>query len=227
VVALGGCLPLAGEHLGREQERAAVDGRLLQALAERDDSLVQDPDPGPLRPGGPVGGGIDEHGRLPGRQKSVQRSFAEEVVGGEQHEQRLAGDRSLDRGQRRAVAVAPLVGIDGPDPAAPQAADNGRDRSGVVADDHQDPLQPSGEQGPHGPLDQAQATQPQQGLGAAPGEGLEALGPAGGEHHTHPRQPRRRRVAPGRARPLGKRRERIRSRLRCAGHPPASPVTRG
>jgi hypothetical protein len=62
----------------------------------------------------------------------------------------------LDSGQRRTVAIRPSVGIHHPDPVASKAADDGRDRSGVVADHDQDPLQPRGEQRPHGPLDQAQ-----------------------------------------------------------------------
>jgi len=61
-------LALAVEHLDREQERAAVDGRFVQVLAEGDHSLVHDPDTDPLRPGQRAGGGVDEHGRLPGRQ---------------------------------------------------------------------------------------------------------------------------------------------------------------
>jgi hypothetical protein len=137
-------------------------------LTEPDHGLVHDPHPGPLKPGGPVGGGIHEHGRLPGRQQPVQRSLAEDVVGGDQHEQRLALNLTLDCGQRRAVAVRPPVGVHGPDPAAPKAADDGRDRPGVVADHDQDPFQAAGEEGPHGPLDQAQATQPEKGLGATP-----------------------------------------------------------
>jgi hypothetical protein len=209
VVALGGRLPLAAEHLGGEQERAAVDGRLLEVLAERDRGPVHHPHPAALQPGGPVGCGVDEHRRLTGRQQPVQRSFGEDVIGGDQHNQRLASHRALDRGQRRAIALAPPVGVDGPDPAARQAADDGRDRPGVVADDHQDPLQPVGEQGPHRPLGQAQATQPQQRLGATPGDGLEPLGPASGQHHAHPRQPRQRRGGPGRARPRGEGGERI------------------
>jgi hypothetical protein len=157
VVAVGGRLPLAAEHLEGEQERAAVDGRRLQVLAEGDHGPAHDPYPGPLPPGGPVGGGVDEHGRLTGPKQPMQRSLSEHVVGGDQHEQRLASHRALDRGQRRAVAVLPPVGVHGADPAAPKAADDGRDRPGVVADHDQDPLQPAGEEGPHGPLDQAQA----------------------------------------------------------------------
>ena len=67
------------------------------------------------------------------------------MVGGDQHEQRLTLDLALDRGQRRAVAVCPPVGIHHLDPAAAEPADDGRDRSGVVADHDQDPLQPSGQ----------------------------------------------------------------------------------
>jgi hypothetical protein len=93
----------------------------------------------------------------------VQRSLAEDVVGGDQHEQRLALNLVLDCGERRAVAVRPPVGVHGPDPAAPKAADGGRDRPGVVADHDQDPFQAAGEEGPHGPLDQAEATQPEKG----------------------------------------------------------------
>jgi hypothetical protein len=66
VVAFGGRLALTVEHLGREQERAAVDRRLLQMLAEGDHRLIHHPDPGPLHPRRPVGGGIDEHGRRTG-----------------------------------------------------------------------------------------------------------------------------------------------------------------
>jgi hypothetical protein len=129
-------------------------------LTEGDHGLVHDPHPGPLRPGGPVWCGVDQYGRLTGPKQPVQRSLSEHVIGGDQHKQRLASDRglALDYGERRAVAVRPPVGIHSPDPAAPKVADDGRDRSGVVADHDQDPLQPSGEQGPHGPLDQAQAT---------------------------------------------------------------------
>jgi hypothetical protein len=219
VIAFGGRLALAFEHLGREQERAAVDGRLLQVLAERDHGLVDDPDPGPLPPGGLVRCGVDEHGRRTSRQQPLQRSLAEEVIGGDQHEQRLAGHRVFDGGQRRAVAICPLVGIHDPDPATPKATDNGRDQSGVVTDDDQDPLQPAGEQGPHGPLDQAHATQPKQDLGATPGDRLQPLGPTRGQHHPHPRQPRPRRIRLD-LRPRGERGERISRELWCLSHAP-------
>jgi hypothetical protein len=209
VVALAGRLALAAEHLGREQERAAVDGRLLQVFAEGDHSLVQDPDPGPLRPGRPVGGGIDEHRRRTDGQQPGQRSLGEEVVGGDQHEQRLTLDLALDRSQRRAVAICPPVGVHRPDLAAAGAADDGRDRSGVVADHHQDPLQPSGQQGPHRPLDQAQPAQPEQDLGTTPGDRLQPLGPARGQHHPHPRQPRPRRIGLDHLHPSGERGERV------------------
>jgi hypothetical protein len=128
VVALAGRLVLAVEHLGREQERAAVDGRLLQVLTERDDSLVHDPDPGPLRPGRLVGCWIDEYGGLPGRQQPLQPALAEEVIGGDQDEQRLTLDLVLDCGQRRAVAVCPPVGVHDPDrprPSRPTTAATG------------------------------------------------------------------------------------------------------
>jgi len=131
------------------------------------------------------------------------------VISGHQHEQRLAGHRALDRGQRRAVAVAPPVGVYGPDPPGRQVADDGRDRPGVVADDDQDPLQPAVEQGPHGPLDQAQAPHPEQHLGATPSDGFQPFGPARGQHHTHPRQPRQRRIGLDHLHPTGKRGERI------------------
>jgi hypothetical protein len=58
------------------------------------------------------------------------------VIGGHQHEQRLVQDLALDCGQRRAVAICPPVGVHGPDLPAADAADDGRDRSGVVADHH-------------------------------------------------------------------------------------------
>ena len=130
------------------------------------------------------------------------------MVGGDQYEQRLAVDLVLDCGQRRAVAVCPPVGIHDPDPATPKATDNGRDQSGVVTDHDQDPLQPSGEQGPHDPLDQAQATEAEQGLGGTPGDRFQPLGPARGQHHPHPRQPRQRRIGLD-LRPRGERGERI------------------
>jgi hypothetical protein len=222
VVALGGRLALASEHLGGEQERAAVDGRLIQVLAEGDHGAVHDLHPGPLKPGGPVGGGVDEHGRRTGPKQPVQRCLSEHVIGGDQHKQRLAHarDLALDRGERRAVAVLPPVGVHGPDPAAPKAADDGRDRPGVVADHDQDPLQPAGQQGPHRPLDQAQPTQPQQRLGATPGDRLEPLGPARGQHHAHPRQLRQRRIGLDHLRPRGERDERIGRSLRCLRHAP-------
>jgi hypothetical protein len=87
----------------------------------------------------------------------VQRALHEHVIGSDQHKQRLASHRALDRSQRRAVAVRPPVGVHGPDPATPKAADDAGDWTGVVADHDQDPLQPIGQQGPHGPLDRAQA----------------------------------------------------------------------
>jgi hypothetical protein len=86
------------------------------------------------------------------------------VVGGDQQEQRLTLDLALDPSQGRAVAVRPPLGIYHLHPAAPQPADDGRNQSGVVAHHHQDPLQPSGEQGPNGPLGQAQPAQPEQDL---------------------------------------------------------------
>ena len=53
MVAFGGRLALAFEHLWGEEERAAVDRRLIQVLAERDDGLVHDPDS--FQPGGEQG----------------------------------------------------------------------------------------------------------------------------------------------------------------------------
>jgi hypothetical protein len=44
-----------------------------------------------------------------------------------------------------------------------------------MADDDQDPLQPGGEQGPDGPLDQAQATQAEQDLGGTAGDRFQPL----------------------------------------------------
>jgi hypothetical protein len=211
---------LAFEHLGREQKRAAVDGRLLQVLAERDHSPLHDPDTSPLRPRRPVGGGIDEHGRLTGRQQPIQPAFAEDVVGRDQHEQRLAQDLPLNSGQRRAVPICPPVGIHDPDPVAPKATDDRRDRPRVVADHHQDPLQPNGEQGPHGPLDQAQAPQPEQRLGATPGDRCQPLGLARGQHHPNPRPPRQRRVRPDLFRLTGHRGQRSSLELWCLSHAP-------
>jgi hypothetical protein len=80
------------------------------------------------------------------------------VVGGDQHEQRLAQDVPLDCRQRRAVAICPPVGVHDPDPVAREATDERRDRSGVVADHHQDPVQLGGEQGPHGPRSSAETS---------------------------------------------------------------------
>jgi hypothetical protein len=57
MVALAGRLALAAEDLGREQEPATVDPRLLQMLAERDHGPVHHPDPSALPPGRPVGAG--------------------------------------------------------------------------------------------------------------------------------------------------------------------------
>jgi hypothetical protein len=111
----------------------------------------------------------------------VQRSLAEDVVGGDQHEQRLAltsawtaaSDAPLPYAHRSAYTARTRP---------PKAADAGRDRPGVVAD--HDPFQAAGEEGPHGPLDQAQATQPEKGLGATPGDRFQPLGPARGQHPT-------------------------------------------
>jgi hypothetical protein len=114
-----------------------------------------------------------------------------------------------------------------PDPVAPKAADDGRDRSGVVADHDQDPLQSGGEQGPHRPFDQAQATQPEQGLGGTPGERFQPLGPARSQHDTHPRRPRQRRGGASRARRLGGRGDRIRRKLRRGSHAPSALAARG
>jgi hypothetical protein len=99
VIAFAGRPVLAAEYLGREQERAAVDRRLLQVLAEGDHSLIHHPDPSPLRPGRPVGGGIDEHGRRTGHQQPAQPTLTEEVIRGDQQEQRLSLDLPPDRGQ--------------------------------------------------------------------------------------------------------------------------------
>jgi hypothetical protein len=79
-------LALAVEHLWGEQERAAVDRRLIQVLAERDDGLVHEPDLSPLRPGRRTRCGIDEHGRLTGRQQPSQPALTEDVVGRDQDE---------------------------------------------------------------------------------------------------------------------------------------------
>jgi hypothetical protein len=92
----------------------------------------------------------------PATSSPSQPTLTEEVVGRDQHEQRLTRDLILDRGQRRAVAIRPPLGIHHPDPTTAKATDNRGDRSGVVADHDQDPLQPSGKQRPHRPLDQAQ-----------------------------------------------------------------------
>ena len=150
----------------------------------------------------------------------LQPALAENVIGGNQREQRLTLDLALDRSQRRAVAICPPVGIHDPDPAAPEATDDRRDRAGVVADHHQDPLQPSGEQGPHRPLDQAQPPQPEQRLGATPGDRCQPLGLARGQHHPHPRQPRPRRIGPDHLCPTGERGEPISRELRCLSHAP-------
>jgi hypothetical protein len=99
VIALGGRLVLTAEHLRGQQEGAAVDGRLLQVLAEGDHGPLHHPDPGPLRPRRPVGGGIDEHGRRSRRQQPAQRSLGEDMVGGDQQEQRVALDLAPDGGQ--------------------------------------------------------------------------------------------------------------------------------
>src|SRR5215217_4298226 len=168
VITFGGCLVLAAEHLGREQERAAVDGRLVQVLAEGDHGPVHHPNPSSRFPARATGRGIDEHSRLTGRQQPDQCSLAEDMVGGDQQEQRFALDLALNRSQRRAVAICPPVGIDDPDPAAPEPAADCRHRPGVVAHNHQDLLEPSGQQGPNGPLDQAQPTQPEQNLEPPP-----------------------------------------------------------
>jgi hypothetical protein len=213
VVAFAGRLALAVEHLQGEQERAAVDPRLLQVLAERHDGLVHDPDPSPLRPGRPSGGGIDEHRRRTDGQQPLQPTLAKDMIGGDQHEQQLASHLALDSGQRRAVAIGPPVGIHDPDPVAPN-------QSGVVADHHQDPLQPGGEQGPHRPLDQAQPPQPEQRLGATPGDRCQPLRLARGQHHPHPRQPRPRRIGLNHLRPTGERGQRISRELRCFSHAP-------
>jgi hypothetical protein len=71
-------------------------------------------------PGSPIGGGINEHGRRTGHQQPIQPALTEEVVRGDQQEQRVAQDLAPDGGQRRAVAVRPSVGIHHPDPAAPE-----------------------------------------------------------------------------------------------------------
>ena len=77
------------------------------------------------------------------------------------------------------------------DPAGSQAVDDGRNRRRVVADHHQHRFHPVGQQRLHRPLDQAQAAQPQQRLGATPSDRSDPLGPARGQHHTHPRQQHR------------------------------------
>jgi hypothetical protein len=191
-------------------------------LAQGNHGPVHDPDPSPFRPGRLVGCGIDEYGRLTGTQQPVQPSLAEDVVGGDEQEQRLAQDLVLDCGQRRSVAICPSVGIDHVDAIAPEPADNRRDRAGVVADDDQDPLQPGGEERANGPLDQAQAAEAKQRLGAAPGDRGQPLGPARGQHHPHPRQPRRGRVGlDQRRRPVGGWGERVSGSLWCLSHVPA------
>jgi hypothetical protein len=98
----------------------------------------------------------------------------------------------------------------GPDPAAPKAADDGRDRPGVVADHDQDPFQAAGEEDRTAPLDQAQATQPEKGPWSHPGDRFQPLGPARGQHRTHPQQARQRRGGLDHVRPTGERGEQIR-----------------
>ena len=90
------------------------------------------------------------------------------------------------------------------DPAGSQAVDDGRNRRRVVADHHHHRLHTVGEQRLHGPLDQAQAAQPQQRLRSTSGDRSDPLGPARGQHHTHPRQ----HYHPGR-------------QLRSLSHPPS------
>jgi hypothetical protein len=51
VVAIGGRLELAAEHLGREQERAAVNGRLVEVPTERDRATVHHLHVAPFLPG--------------------------------------------------------------------------------------------------------------------------------------------------------------------------------
>src|SRR4029450_2104027 len=62
------------------------------------------------------------------RERPLQPALTEDVVGGDQQEQRLAQDLSLDGGQRRAVAICPPLGIHHPDPVAPKATADRRPR---------------------------------------------------------------------------------------------------
>jgi hypothetical protein len=112
------------------------------------------------------------------------------------------GQAGHGTGQRRAVAICPPVGKHDPDrsrrgdrrPLRPVRR-RGRLPPG--------PAPPSGEQGPHRPLDQAQAPRRSSALGATPGDCCQPLGLARGQRHPHPRLPRPRRIGLDHLRPTG------------------------
>ena len=158
----GACTAPVNHHQARGQHHLGVVAVQCPQPKPDQDGRVPHPVQHPVQQRPPRAAPELEPGHLPidpvGDRARVhqQPALTEDMIGGDQHEQRLAQDVPLDCGQRRAVAICPPVGIHDPDLVATEATDNRRDRSGVVADHHQNPLQPSGEQGPHRPLDQAQ-----------------------------------------------------------------------
>jgi hypothetical protein len=156
---------------------AAYRCRRIEVLAEPDRLAVHHPNPAALQPGGAVGYGVDQHGRLARRQQPLQHSLAEQVVDGDQHKQpspatagsTAASDAPLPSRQRSAYT------------ARTRPAPRGRRRSRPARRRGRRPPGPAPARRPAGsarPARPGSGRRAAKGLGAAPGDGVEALGPA-------------------------------------------------
>ena len=185
MIAFGRRLPLSLEYVRREQERPAVDGRLVDLFAQGHRHLALNTNPAAFVPG--VGGRIwiDEHCRLPGPDEVVERALTEHVVRRDNKEQVLAPHGVLCRSKGRAVAELPRARVHGMNPAWLQPGHHCTNGTGMVAHDHQDLLDPGVKEAAHGSLDQLQPTQLDQRLRATSGDRLQTFRASSRQHHSH------------------------------------------
>jgi hypothetical protein len=173
------------EDLRRQQEGAAIDRGGIELLAEPGRPAAFDEDAGPLAPRLGCRSFVHEDGGAGAREERLQGARAEDVVHRDEGETVLVRDIWLTHREGGPVAALPSIGADGADaPRRDRVHDRG-DRLGMMAHDHEDLLDPAGEEPAHGPLDQREPSQPDQGLGSVPGQPGQALRPAGGQHHAH------------------------------------------
>ena len=179
-------LPLRVEDRRGEEERAAVDRWVAELLRERNRALLVQAHPRSLGPSARIGSVVDEHRRVTGRKERLERALTEDVVSRDEEEAVFLGRVRLGRGQRRPVAELPAFGEDGSDAIRRDPVHDRGYRPCLVAHDHDDALDPSGQHGPDGPLHQAQAAQSNQGLRATPGHHGEPFRTSRSQHDGEP-----------------------------------------